>query len=48
MNPPNADAGGDQPEPAVHRAASVGNEPCEKVVTFLLAAADMEPQPVLG
>lgn len=48
MNLPNADAGGDQPEPAVHRGASVGNEPCEKFVTFLLDAADIEPQPVTG
>lgn len=35
----------DEPEPAVHRAVNVGNEPYEEVVTFLLDAPDMEPQP---
>lgn len=49
MNPPNAGASGDQPEPAVQRGAvNVDNAPFEEVMTFLLDAADMESQPVLA
>ena len=38
-------AGWDDPEPRVHRAINSGSETYEELVTFLLPAPDVEPQP---
>ena len=38
-------AGWDDPEPRVHRAINSGAETYEELVTFLLPAPDVEPQP---